>query len=62
MPTKYIVPIFDGNERDNIIIQILTSKISKLEKLQESRMQAAKTINIQQWNRALWSQQKNPEK
>jgi hypothetical protein len=25
-------------------------------------MQAAKTNNIQQWNRTLWSQQKNPEK
>ncbi len=25
-------------------------------------MQATETINIQQWNKALWSQQKNPEK
>ncbi len=34
----------------------------ELEKLQEVKMQATKTIGIQQWNRVLWSQQKNLKK
>jgi hypothetical protein len=38
MPTKYIVPIASGDERDNIPMKILTSKITKLKKLQEARM------------------------
>jgi hypothetical protein len=62
MPTKYIVLVASGIEKHNIIVKILTSKIIELEKLQEIRMSAVKTAGIQQWNRALWSQQKNPEK
>ncbi len=54
--------VVGGNERDNILVKVLTSKITKLEKLQEDRMQVAKTIGIQQWNRKIWSQQKNLEK
>jgi hypothetical protein len=38
MPTKYIMLIIGGNGRDNTLMIILTSKISKLEKLQEVRM------------------------
>ncbi len=37
-------------------MRVLTSRIPKLEKLQEIRMQVAKTAGIQQWNKALWSQ------
>jgi hypothetical protein len=37
-------------------MKVLTNKISNLEKLQEARMQVAKTIGIQKWNRILWSQ------
>jgi len=33
MPTKYIMLVVGGNERDNILVKVLTSKISKLEKL-----------------------------
>jgi hypothetical protein len=33
MPIKYIVPIVGGNARDNIVMRVLTSKITKLEKL-----------------------------
>jgi hypothetical protein len=43
-------------------MNILTNKITEMEKLQEVRMQVIKTIGIQQWNIALWSQQKNPKK
>jgi hypothetical protein len=38
MPTKYIVPIVGGNERDSIPMRVLTSRITELEKLQEDRM------------------------
>ncbi len=40
------MPITRGNERDNTSVRILTSGIIKLEKLQEARMQAMKTIGI----------------
>jgi hypothetical protein len=33
MPIEYIVPVVGGNERDNIFVRILTSRILKLEKL-----------------------------
>ncbi len=62
LPIEYIVLVAGGNERDNTPVRILTRRITKLEKLQEARMQVAKTARIQHWNKALWSQQKNPEK
>ncbi len=37
-------------------MKVLIKKVSKLEKLQEAKMQAIETTRIQQWNRALWSQ------
>ncbi len=43
-------------------MKVLTSRIIELEKLQEVKMQATKTTKIQQWNKALWNQQKNPKK
>jgi hypothetical protein len=33
MPTKYIMPFGGGNERDYTSMRVLTSKITKLEKL-----------------------------
>jgi hypothetical protein len=33
MPTKYIVLVVGGNERDNTLVKVLTSKIRELEKL-----------------------------
>jgi hypothetical protein len=50
------VSIVGGNERNNTSMRVLNSRIIELEKLQQTRMQGAKTIGIQQWNRALWSQ------
>jgi hypothetical protein len=55
MPIEYIVLIASGNERDSTSVKVLTSRITKLEKLQEVIMQATKTTRIQQWNRTLWS-------
>jgi hypothetical protein len=56
MPTKYIIPIVNGNERDNIQMKVLTRKIIELQKLQETKMKAIETTKIQQWNRTLWNQ------
>ncbi len=38
MPIEYIVPITGGNERDGTLVRVLTSRITKLKKLQEARM------------------------
>ncbi len=62
MPIEYIVPVVGGNEKDSTSMKILTGRIIELEKLQEARMQAVKIKGIHQWNRTLWSQQKNLEK
>jgi len=35
MHIEYIMPIANGNERDNTSMRVLTSRIIKLEKLQE---------------------------
>jgi hypothetical protein len=56
MPTKYIVLIVGGNERDSTLVKVLTSRITKLEKLQETRMQTRENIRIQSWNRKLLNQ------
>ncbi len=46
MPTEYIIPVVGGDERDNTPVRVLTSKITKLEKLQEAKMQAIETAGI----------------
>jgi hypothetical protein len=33
MPTKYIVPVVGGSQKDSISVKVLTNRISKLEKL-----------------------------
>ncbi len=38
MPIEYIIPVVGGNEKESILVIILTNKITKLEKLQETRM------------------------
>jgi hypothetical protein len=47
MSTKYIILIVGGYEKDNTLVKVLPNRITKLEKLLESRMQALKTIGIQ---------------
>jgi hypothetical protein len=46
LPTKYIIPIIGGNERDSTLMKVLTSRIMKLEKLQEAKMQATEIGGI----------------
>ncbi len=43
-----------GGRRDSTSIRVLTSRVSELEKLQEAKMQVAKTNGIQQWHKVLW--------
>ncbi len=38
--------IVGGNERDNILVKVLINRITKLEKLQEARMQIVETRGI----------------
>jgi len=38
MPTKYIVPVVGGDERNSTLMRVLTSRITKFEKLQEAKM------------------------
>jgi hypothetical protein len=38
MPIEYIVPIASGDERDNTLMKVLTSRITKLKKLEEAKM------------------------
>jgi transposase InsO family protein len=47
MPTKYIVQVAGGNERDNVSMKVLTNKIIEWEKLQEDKVQATETTCIQ---------------
>jgi hypothetical protein len=55
MPTKYIIPVVDGDERNNIPMRVLANRIIKLKKLKEVKIRAIKTARIQKWNKALWS-------
>ncbi len=47
MPTKYIVLVACGDERDNTLVRVLTSKLIEFKKLQKAKMQATKTTRIQ---------------
>jgi len=62
MPTKYVLPIISSDHRKGNPMRILTSMVSKLEKLQENRLQSKVKLGTHQWNRALRSQQKNTKK
>jgi len=43
MLIEYIVPVVGGKQRDNILVRVLTSRVSKLEKLQVAKMQVVET-------------------
>jgi hypothetical protein len=46
MPTKYIVLVAGGNEKNNTLVRILTNRIIKFKKLQEIKMQAIEIVRI----------------
>jgi hypothetical protein len=62
MPTKYVLPSIDGDHKDAKPTIVLTSKVIKLEKLQENKLEAQNNVGANQWNRFMWSQQKNIKK
>ncbi len=39
MPSKYIMPIIGSNHKEGNPVRVLTSRVSKLEKLQEDKLQ-----------------------
>jgi hypothetical protein len=43
MPTKYIILVVGGDERDSTPMKVLISRIIELKKLHEARMQATET-------------------
>ncbi len=47
MPTTYIIPIADGDERNNTPMKVLANRIIKLKKLKEVKIRAIKTARIQ---------------
>ncbi len=47
MPTYYIILVVSGDEKDNILMKVLTSKITELKKLHEAKIQAIETTRIQ---------------
>jgi hypothetical protein len=46
MPIEYIMQVVVGNEKNSTSMRVLTSRISKLEKLQEVKMKVVEIINI----------------
>jgi len=52
----------NGNPRNEKPTKILTTKITKLEKLHDNKLEAQKNVGKNQWNIFLWSQQKHIEK
>ncbi len=56
MPTKYVMSTIIGDHRDVKPTKVLTSKIVKLEKLQDNRLEAHNNVGTNQWSRFLWNQ------
>jgi hypothetical protein len=42
--------------------KVLISRIIKLENLQENKLEAQNNVGVNQWNKFMWSQQKNTKK
>jgi hypothetical protein len=61
MVTKYVLLITSGDHKDVELTKMLTVRIIELEKLQENRLEAQNNVGTNQWNKFMWSQQKNIE-
>jgi hypothetical protein len=55
-PIECVLPIIGSEHRKGSPMRVLTSMVSKLEKLLEDRLQSKVKLGTHQWNRALWSQ------
>ncbi len=60
--TECILPIIGSDHRKGSPMKVLISMVSKLEKLLEDILQSKVKLGTHQWNRALWSEQKNTKK
>jgi hypothetical protein len=52
----------NGDHKDAELTKVLTTKLTKLEKLQENKLKSQTNMGANQWNRFLWSEQKNTKK
>ncbi len=62
MLTKYVLLVISGDHIDVEPTRVLTTRIIKLEKLHEKKLEAQNNVGINQWNFLMWNQQKNIEK
>ncbi len=62
MLTKYVLSTISGDHRDAKPTRMLTTRITKLEKSQENKLETWNNVGANQWNKFLWSQQKNTKK
>ncbi len=56
MPIKYVIPAINGDPRDAKLTKVLTSRITKLEKLQENKLEVQNNVGANQWIIFMWSQ------
>jgi hypothetical protein len=61
MPRKYVLPTISGDHKDEKPTKVLTAMITKLEKLQENRLEVQNNFGENQWNKIIWSQHKHIE-
>jgi hypothetical protein len=62
MSIEYVLPTINGDHRSAKPTKVLTIKFIELEKLKENKLEIQNYVGVNQWNRFLWSQQKNTEK
>jgi len=59
MLIEYVLLAISGDHRDVEASRVLTAIITKLEKLQEKKLDVQNNVRINQWSKFLWSQQKH---
>jgi hypothetical protein len=62
MPSEYVLLIISGDHTDVEPTKMQVARITKLEKLQENKLEAQNNVGVNQWSKFLWSQQKNTKK
>jgi hypothetical protein len=55
MPTKYVLSVISGDHKDVEPTKVLTTRIIKLEKLQENKLEVQNNVGANQCNKILWS-------
>ena len=62
MPTEYVIPTLrTPGDPDFTPRRVLTTRLTDLEKLDETRHSAAIHQGVKQWNRAQWAQTQGPK-